>query len=60
MRKRFAHRSDDLYQQITVDETFFKGVIILSSLRLMLLENGVSHLANRLKKSALAHHRAAV
>ena len=60
MRKRFAFRSDDLYQQIIVDEPFFKGVIILSSLRLMLLENGVSHLANRLKKSALAHHRAAV
>ena len=27
MRKRFAYKSDDLYQQITVDETFFKGVV---------------------------------
>ena len=27
MRKRFAYQSDDLYKQITVDETFFKGVV---------------------------------
>lgn len=26
MRKRFAYKSNDIYKQITLDETFFKGV----------------------------------
>ena len=33
MRKRFAYKSDDQYQQITVDETFFKGVVCFVKLQ---------------------------
>ena len=44
MRKRFAYKSDDLYQQITVDETFFKGVVCAVKLqnvaRPKYIENG--------------------
>ena len=33
MRKRFAYNSDDLYQQVTVDEPFFKGIVCFVRLR---------------------------
>ena len=33
MKKRFAYQSDDLYQQITVDEIFFKGVVCFVKLQ---------------------------
>ena len=33
MRKRFAYKPDDLYQQLTVDEPFFKGVACIVKLQ---------------------------